>query len=273
MKIETVYGLHFSPTDNTRAAVCRVGEALARALEVPFREIPWTLPGHRAEERSFSPADLVVVGGPTYAGKLPNKILPDYQSRLRGGGALAAAVVTFGNRSFDNSLAELCAVLEADGFHTVAGGAFVGTHAFSDALAAGRPNGADFAEMDAFAAQIAQKVRQARETPAPIQVRGDAQAPYYVPKGVDGAPAKFLKATPKTRDDLCVKCGLCARMCPMGSIDMQDPALVSGICIKCQSCVRRCPRHAKYFDDPAFLSHVQMLEQNFTRRAENYTAV
>ena len=82
MKIETVYGLHFSPTDNTRAAVCRVGEALARALEVPFREIPWTLPGHRAEERSFSTADLVVVGGPPYAGKLPNKILPAEPSPL-----------------------------------------------------------------------------------------------------------------------------------------------------------------------------------------------
>lgn len=31
---------------------------------------------------------------------------------------MAVAVVVFGNRSYDNSLVELCATLEGDGFHT-----------------------------------------------------------------------------------------------------------------------------------------------------------
>ncbi len=273
MKIENVCALYFSPTDNTRIVVCRVAENLARAMGVPCRQIPWTTPKEREKEEIFQETDLVVVGGPTYAGKLPNKILPDYQEKLRGNGALAVAVVTYGNRSFDNSLAELCATLEADGFHTVAGGAFVGVHAFSDELAPGRPGEEDFGEIDAFSERIAGKVMAAQEIPEPVQVQGDAAAPYYVPKGMDGQPAKFLKAKPKTHEDLCVKCGLCARNCPMGSIELSDPLQVTGICIKCQSCVRKCPQHAKYFDDPAFLSHRQMLEQNFARRAENYTAV
>ena len=72
------------------------------------------------------------------------------QSELQGNGALAVAVVTFGNRSYDNSLAELCAVLEADGFHTVAAGAFVGRHAFTDDLADGRPDWDDKREMEAL---------------------------------------------------------------------------------------------------------------------------
>ena len=87
--------------------------------------------------------------------------------------------------------------------------------------------------------------------------------PYYVPKGLDGQPAKFLKAVPKTHEDLCIRCGACARLCPMGSIDPEEPGNVTGICIKCQSCIRGCPQQAKYFDDPAFLSHVAMLEENF----------
>lgn len=272
MKIEQVYALYFSPTGNAKAVACRIAGKLAEELGVPCREIPWTTPKERTEQ-SFKETDLVVVCGPTYAGKLPNKILPDYQEKLHGGGALAVAAVTYGNRSFDNSLAELCAVLEAGGFHTVAGGAFVGTHAFTDVLAPGRPGEEDLAGLDAFAGKIADKVRNAGGIPAPVVVQGDAAAPYYVPKGVDGQPAKFLKAKPQTHADLCVKCGLCARNCPMGSIDLSDPLQVPGICIKCQSCVRKCPRHAKYFDDPAFLSHVQMLEQNFARRAENYTAL
>lgn len=273
MNVTSVCGVSFSPTDNTRKVTNRIAQTLAGLLHVPCREIAWTLPQERAAVQRFAPAELVVVGAPTYAGKLPNKILPDYQNNLKADGALAVGVVTFGNRSFDNSLAELCCTLEANGFHTVAGGAFVGTHAFSDALATGRPNDADWREIDAFAEKIAAKVQGLTQIPAPIAVSGDASAPYYVPKETDGQPAKFLKAKPQTHRDRCTGCGLCARLCPMGSIELGDPTQVTGICIKCQRCVRSCPVQAKYFDDPAFLSHVQMLEQNFSRGAENYMAV
>ena len=63
------------------------------------------MPSERAVDYVFGPGDLVVVGSPTYAGRMPNKIAPDFRARLRGNGALAAAVVTFGNRAFDNSVA------------------------------------------------------------------------------------------------------------------------------------------------------------------------
>ena len=93
--------------------------------------------------------------------------------------------------------------------------------------------------------------------------------PYYTPLGTDGKPAKFLKATPKTDPDKCSKCGLCATVCPVGSIPADAPDTCAGICIKCHACVRKCTKHAKYFDDGAFLSHVAMLEQTFTEPKEN----
>lgn len=113
------------------------------------------------------------------------------------------------------------------------------------------------------------KIRQTDGMVPHLVVDGDAQAPYYVPKGVDGQPAKFLKAKPKTDLEKCVSCGLCARQCPMGSIDLDQPSVVTGICIKCQRCVRNCLKGAKYFDDPAFLSHVKMLETTYNGRADN----
>ncbi len=268
MNIERLRAICYSATGVTDKAVHILTEALAGELSLPLSFQSFTRPAERAAPIEFGGDELVIVGSPTYAGKLPNKILPDFQTKLRGNGALAVAVVTFGNRAFDNSLAELCAVLEADGFHTVAAGAFPGRHAFTDVLGEGRPDLRDRRTLQSFAGQIAGKLQGLKGLPEPVKVPGDPAAPYYVPKGLDGEPAKFLKARPRTDLSKCSRCGACARACPMGAIDPENAALVPGTCIKCQSCVRKCTRHAKYFDDPAFLSHVAMLEQNFREPKE-----
>ena len=161
MECKQVWGVYWSATGNTRRVVERLAAGLADGLGQSCRMVDLTPQNARAQPRRFRAGDLVVVGLPTYAGKLPNKILPDVQTKLQGGGALAVGVVTFGNRSFDNALAELCVTLETDGFHTVAAAAFVGRHAFTDRLAAGRPDGDDLRQADAFARCVAERVRAA----------------------------------------------------------------------------------------------------------------
>ncbi len=275
MEIKQVIAVSWSATGNTQTIVQYIGKQLAEKLQIPYKFVDFTPFENRRHVMGFSDSDLVVVGSPTYAGKLPNKILPDFQSMLSGNNALAVAVVTFGNRSFDNALAELCRVLRQDGFSTVAAAAFSCRHAFSDRIAPTRPDGEDLAQARKFAGQIAAYVTKLQseentgEGKFSVNVAGDADGPYYIPKGIDGNPAKFLKAKPVTDSTLCDGCGLCASVCPMQSIDPQNVADVQGVCIKCQSCIRKCPNHAKYFDDPAFLSHVAMLEANYTERREN----
>lgn len=51
---------------------------------VPWERLPFTKPAERERDYVFADTDLVVVGTPTYAGKLPNKILPDLKARLHG---------------------------------------------------------------------------------------------------------------------------------------------------------------------------------------------
>lgn len=269
MDMSRVVALYYSATGTTDKAVNTIAEELAAKLRLPLERIEFTKPAERMKEYTFTERDLVVVGTPTYAGRMPNKIMPDFREKLKGGGALAVPVVLFGNRGYDNSLAELCAVLEAGGFHTVAAGAFVGRHAFTDELAYGRPGWSDLFEAKAFAKKISDKVKTLSDIPAPVKVPGNSDAPYYIPKGTDGEPARFLKAKPKTRLTKCTNCGACARLCPMGAIDPNNVAEVPGTCIKCQRCVRKCTKGAKYFDDPSFLSHVAMLEQNFQEPKEN----
>lgn len=269
MKIENVRTVCFSATGNTERCVRTLGEALAQALNCPVEHWPFTTPVERAVPRSFRAGELAVVGLPVYAGRLPNKIAPELRQRLRGNGTLAVPVVTFGNRSYDNALAELCALLTETGFHPVAAGAFVGQHAMTDALGYGRPGWSDQFELKQFGEQVARKLQSLTDLPAPLTVPGDPEAPYYVPKGTDGQPVNFLKAKPKTDGKRCNGCGACARRCPMGAIDPEHPARVPGTCIKCQRCVVTCTRRAKYFDDPALLDHVKLLERDFQDPKDN----
>ena len=180
MEVKTVYAVYFSATGKTRRIATMLANAIAVALEVPLEIVDYTAPAARRESSAFTETDLVIFASPTYAGKLPNKLLPFVQTGFAGNGALAVPVVTFGNRSYDNSLAELCSVLQENGFHTVAAGAFVCRHAFTDELAYGRPGWSDQFEMKDFARRVMQKVKKLTELPVAVQVPGDAAAPYAV---------------------------------------------------------------------------------------------
>lgn len=79
MEIRKVWALYYSATGTTDKAVNTIAEALAQTLEVPLERVGFTRPAEREKEYSFTETDLVVVGSPTYAGKLPNKILPDFR--------------------------------------------------------------------------------------------------------------------------------------------------------------------------------------------------
>ena len=271
MRIKKVWAVYFSGTGTTEKTVRRIAAGMAQALDAELAAYDFTTPAARQRELRFGTEELVVLGVPVYAGRVPNVLLPYLTKLLHGGGALAVPVVLFGNRNFDDGLIELRNILTEDGFMPVAGGAFVGEHAFSRTLGAGRPNGDDLAGMDAFARRAAEKVTALTAAPAePVAVRGETPVrPYYTPRDRHGNPINILKVKPKTDMDRCGGCGLCAARCPMGSIDPADVSQVTGICIKCCACVKGCPAEAKYFDDAGYLYHKSELEEVYARPAAN----
>ncbi len=258
----TVWAMYFSATGTTAQVVRCVAHGLSAALNAPVRELNFTPAAERKTPPAFGENDLVVCGLPTYAGRLPNLLLP-YLKAVQGGGAWAIPVVLYGNRNYDDSLIELRDLLQADGFYTLAAGAFVGQHAFSDTLAAGRPNEEDLALADELACRAAEKLLEGAKPGEPVAVRGQSPLrPYYQPRDRMGAPIDIRKVKPKVGEG-CTKCGWCALVCPMEAIDPADVQKVPGICIKCNACVKGCPEHARYFDDAGYLCHRAELEAQY----------
>ena len=69
-----IYSMYFSATGNTRKMTTLVANRLADDFncESPAT-INFTHPGSRNRDVHLDPDDVLIIGFPTYAGKLPNK--------------------------------------------------------------------------------------------------------------------------------------------------------------------------------------------------------
>lgn len=260
--------LYFSATGTTEKVVMGIADHLIDKYggNNKGQYINFTLPDNRTESVSFFNNDVVVVGVPVYAGRVPNVLLK-YLDTIEGNGASAVAVVLYGNRNYDDALIELRDILQTRGFNVIAAGAFIGEHSFSKTLAKERPDEKDMTIVSNFSEQIYKKIANDNASNS-IKVKGNVPyGRYYRPKNEKGDPVDIRKVTPKT-NNACTDCGICVAVCPMGSIDKEDTSKLNGICIKCGACIKKCPVQAKYYDDSDYLRHQYELEDQFKKRRE-----
>lgn len=267
-KIKTIRALYFSATGTTQKTVHSLAEHLSEILKASVTYYNFTHPDFRSQTLNFTASDLVIIGLPVYAGRVPNVLLPYLTQKLHAENTPAVPVVLYGNRNYDDALIELKILLHNNGFMPMAAAAMIGEHAFSTVLAAGRPDACDFKKLVSFAEDISEKLLS-KPVHSPVTVSGnDPIRPYYTPRDHLGNPVNILKVKPVTDTALCTQCGKCAQLCPMGSINPHNISEISGICIKCCACVKQCPCGAKYFTDEKYLYHQHELELQFSRRAE-----
>ena len=263
-KIKVFY---FSPTGGTLQVAKHLAESMSKKLCAEVEYHSYTLPKEREVMPVFDAGDVVVWATPVYAGRIPNKTLDYVRKALHGNGNLSVALVTFGNRAYDNALAELVGLMGDGGMQTVGAAAIVTRHVFSDTLGANRPNRDDILAIEHFAATVAEKVSlYSKDKDVILKVPGEANPEkYYSPHNITNAPVNFLKAKPSCNPELCKHCGKCMNVCPMGSIEIDgDIPMFKGICIKCQACRLSCPSGAVAFTDPDYHSHIAMIEHNFS---------
>lgn len=260
--------MFFSPTGTTKKVMSNIAERISKKLdnEILVNYIDFTLPEAREEPVYLGIDDILVIGVPVYAGRVPNVLLR-YLYSISGNGASAVPVVVYGNREYDDALIELNDILQSNGFNIIAAGAFIGEHAFSYTLANGRPDNRDLEIINEFADRIGFKLMNKFCVKELIVTGNRPYRSYYIPKDKNGQFVDLRKVTPRTNSN-CIDCKLCAEICPMGSINFDDVTMLNGICIKCCACIKRCPVQAKYFDNTNYLQHKRELEIYFSTRRE-----
>lgn len=64
---------------------------------------------------------------------------------------------------------------------------------------------------------------------------------------------------PSVIDNSCIKCGLCAGICPVSAMHLADAQMVIDpeVCIDCGACIAECPQGAISSDSEASAETVQ----------------
>ena len=225
MYIDRVSAVYFSPGGTTRLCARETAGALGS-----FDEYDFTASGAAVR---FGGGDAAVFAAPVFGGRIPAPFAESL-ARLEGGGAAAVVIAVYGARDYDDALLELADAVSARGFRVVAAGAFVARHSMVPQIAAGRPDGDDRAALRRLGELAGAKIEAGDFTAPDIP----GARPYRAYGGVPLHPAANRAR--------CVKCGKCARECPVGAISADAPHKTDNArCITCMHCVYACPNYAR----------------------------
>lgn len=244
MQIKRVHTIYFSPVSHTASLAKSLGAMLAQNCKATaIAEHDLTVAPLELEP--ISPADMVILSCPVYGGRIP-ALAAERMAAIKGNGAPAALLASYGNRAFEDALVELQDLAVKCGLQPVGAAACIAEHTIVPSIAHGRPDKADFASLADFASALANKIATLPDGKIPaLNVPGNR--PYKEFKS---------NALPQSVNDNCIQCGECARQCPTAAIDPNNARIVAAEkCICCMRCVNICPTHARQ-PAPAFIRAV-----------------
>ena len=222
MKIQSLKLVYFSPTGTTRRIIegiaCGIKQSTVAIVDI-------TRPEARKQQLQTSEDELLVIGVPVYAGRVP-AIAIDWLHTIKAGNTPTVCIVVYGNREYDDALLELKDTVVKQGCMPIACAAFVGEHSFSNTetpIAADCPDAADLNLAEIFGQKVNEKLLSILSVDQISNITVPGNYPYKDYKDPKGfmAPVDFISIS-----DKCSQCGVCAKVCPVGAIDLENSALI-----------------------------------------------
>lgn len=251
MNIQQVNSVFFSPTDNTK----KVLDFLAKQISIEVKDFDLCAKKD-SNNIEFNEDDLVFIGAPSYAGRLPQTFVERF-NHINGNGATAVLVATFGNRAQEDTLIELFDVAKEHNFQILAAASVVTQHSIIGSFGKSRPDGKDKNELTNFVKDIKLKI----ESGTLLQEVIEGNRPYK--------EISLIPMAPKMHKNLCVDCGECAKLCPVDAINPETRICEKDKCISCMRCVTICPNKARYIDEDRLEKLRLRLEEPCRGRKDN----
>lgn len=137
-----LYAFYYSPTGGTKHVLdilCSVWDCEKTFIPLDELDAPVTLDN----------ADACIIAVPSFGGRVPQVLIPKFE-HIRGNNAKAFLVTVYGNRAFEDTLAELEDAAKSAGLFCCGGAAAVARHSILPKYGAGRPDEKDTEELKQF---------------------------------------------------------------------------------------------------------------------------
>lgn len=243
----------FSATGRTK----KVADIITSVFNNKKYEIDLSEYNNENKMYNLSKDTFCIVAVPVYGGRVPAPAA-DRLHNINGNGAKALLVAVYGNRAIDDCLLELKDILTKQGFKCTSAISAVAEHSMMPQFATGRPDDTDKKELENFAMQVKEKLEHNTLSDS-IEVPG--KFPYVKASNM---PLKI-----KVNKN-CIKCGKCARRCPVEAIPFDDPSKTNNKkCITCMRCIEECPKKARSLPPKIMAVVSEAMKSKFEGKKEN----
>lgn len=251
MNIKNIHLAYYSATFSTR----RIVREIASQFEKPIKEYDITSDVPKYDISLDSDGDLLIVGVPSYAGRVPEMAARSLK-RFLGNNTPVIIVCVYCNRAYDDTLIEMKDIVEAHGFKLVSAAAVIAQHSIFPKMAEGRPDADDMEKLYEFAVNSKELLSRISKKSAVSRLMVKGNRPYR--------DTKPIPLHPEGSKSKCTSCHACAKMCPVGAISMEEPYKTNEKkCISCGRCIVVCPEHARHFGGLLYKAASWKFEKNY----------